>query len=117
MITARELYDYYLYTIERCTHQVLDKDDENIECELFEEFEGAHTFLHHDNLVTLRNAGFIDDGMLELSATIRKKWIVVKDHDRNANFVRTSPEWKDLFGLCERLVKMNHDRSSRQGSE
>lgn len=115
-ISPRELYEYYLYTIERCNHHLLDTDDENIECELFEEFEGAYTFLHRDNLVTLRDAGFMDDAIVDLSVIVRKKWIAASRRlERTASFVRTSREWRDLFGLCERLVKMNTDRSGNRG--
>ena len=60
-ISVGKLNDLFVDTIQRCNYGLVDKDDETIEYELFEEFDlGAHSFLHEDSLKTLLKAKFIN---------------------------------------------------------
>lgn len=54
-ISVGELNDLFVDTIQRCTCDLIDKDDETIEYELFEEFDlGVHSFLHDgEDLLTI----------------------------------------------------------------
>src|SRR5438270_13288271 len=113
-ISARELYELYLDTIARCNRDLLKRSDEQIEHELFEEFDvGAHSFLHEDNLLKLRDAGFIDDTTVSLSKEEREKWLSLQNAPRNAAAVRADGQWKELFDLCERAGKLNSRRDQK----
>jgi membrane protein DedA with SNARE-associated domain len=107
-ISVQELYELYLDTISRCNRNLLNQSDEEIEYQLYEEFEAdAWTFLHENSLLKLRNAGYIDDEVVELSKAVREKWLRLENEPRNAAFVRTNQKWHELFDLCERLAKLN----------
>jgi hypothetical protein len=57
-ISLAELYDLYLDTVGRCTSELKNRSDEEIQYNLFEEFDvGAHSFLQEDNLAKLHRAG------------------------------------------------------------
>jgi hypothetical protein len=103
-ISTAELYDLYLDAIGRCTSQLRTLTDEEIEYNLFEEFDvGAHSFLHDDNLSKLRQDGFIDDEMFALSRGVRERWLALQNRCWSIEEVRTEKEWQELFDLCDRL--------------
>lgn len=103
-IPVRELYGLYLDTIQRCNRNLLSQSDEELEHELFEEFDvGAYSFLHDDNLQRLRDSGCLDDEVVVLSRTLREKWVSLENEPRSAAFVRTNQNWHELFDLSERI--------------
>ena len=103
-ISVDELYELYLDTVGRCTSELLNRSDEEIQDDLFEEFDvGAHSFLHEDNLARLHHAGFIDDEMVALSKQVRERWLALQNQSWSVEDIRTRNEWKELFGLCDLL--------------
>jgi hypothetical protein len=53
MISVSDSYELFVETVGKCTSDVLARNDEHIQCELFEEFEvGAHSFLHEDPMTS-----------------------------------------------------------------
>ena len=103
-ISTDQLYDLYLDAVGRCTSDLRNLTDEEIEYNLFEEFDvGAHSFLHEDNLAKLRDAGFIDDEMLALSREVRQRWLALQKRSWSIEEVKTRKEWQDLFEFCDRL--------------
>ena len=103
-ISTDHLYDLYLDAVGRCTSELRNLTDEEIEYNLFEEFDvGAHSFLHEDNLAKLRDAGFIDDEMLALSREVRQRWLALQKRSWSIEEVKTRKEWQDLFEFCDRL--------------
>jgi len=109
-ISAAELYGFYLDTLGRCTSELRHQSDENIQYELFEEFDvGAHSFLHEDNLVKLRCAGYIDDEILDVSKEVRERWLALQNKFWTMEDIRNKREWEELFELCDRLkCKLKH---------
>ena len=103
-ISLAELYDLYLDTVGRCTGELKNRSDEEIEYNLFEEFDvGAHSFLQEDNLTKLRRAGYIDDEMLELSKDVRNRWLDLQNQSWTVQDIKSKKEWQELFDLCDRL--------------
>jgi hypothetical protein len=82
----------------------LNRSDEEVQYELFEEFDvRAHTFLHQENLAKLRHAGFIDDEMMAVSKAVRERWLALQNESWTVGDIKTRKEWRELFGLCDRL--------------
>jgi hypothetical protein len=105
-----ELYEFYLDTIERCTSEVRNLIDADIEYNLFEEFDvGVHSFLHEDNLAKVRDAGFIDDEMFEVSKEVRVRWLALQKDSWTTEEIKKNKEWQELFELCDRLKLKSMD--------
>ena len=103
-ISVTELYELYLDTIARCTSELKSRSNEEIQHDLFEEFDvGAHTFLHEENLDKLRRAGYIDDEMLEISKQVREQWLALQNKSWTIEEIRIKKEWREIFDLCDRL--------------
>ena len=101
-ISVREQYGLYLDTIGRCSSDLLGQSDEELEHNLYEQFDtGAQSFLHEDTLARLRDAGYIDDEMVALSKDVRNRWFALADEYRYrpTEEIRTNTEWKELFAL------------------
>jgi hypothetical protein len=109
-ISTDQLYNLYLDAVGRCTSELRNLTDEEIEYNLFEEFDvGAHSFLHDDVLARLRDAGFIDDEMLAVSRDVRRRWLALQKRSWSIEEVKSGKEWQDLFELCDRLkLKFRH---------
>jgi len=104
-ISVAELYELYLDTVGRCTSELLNRSDEEIEYDLFEEFDvGAHSFLHEDSLAKLRHAGFIDDEMVAVGKRVRESWLELSQEPWTIQDIKTRQEWRELFRLCDRLM-------------
>lgn len=98
------LYEDYLDTIGRCTIKLRQESDEEIEFQLFEEFEiDAISFLHEDSLLKLQEAGYIDDEMVAMSKEVRQRWLALREKSWTLAEIRTRKEWQELFELCDRL--------------
>ena len=103
-ISTAELYELYLDAVSRCTSKLRTLSDEEVEYNLFEEFDaGAHSFLHDDNLTKLRRAGFIDDEMVAISRQVRERWVDLLKRSWSTAQVKAAKDWQELFELCDRL--------------
>lgn len=103
-IPDKELYEFYLDTIGRCTSEIRDASDEVLEYNLFEEFDvGAHSFLHDETLDRLHEAGFLDSEMVAMSKQVRERWLALQSRTWTNDEIRTKNEWQELFKLCDRL--------------
>jgi hypothetical protein len=106
-ISQEQLYELYLDTVRRCTSDLRNQSDEDIQYQLFEQFDvGAHTFLHEQNLEKLRLGGWIDSEMLLLSKEIRRRWLKLQEVSWTIEDIRTKSEWRELFELCDRVSAM-----------
>ncbi len=94
-ISAAELYELYVDTVGRCTNDLLRMSDQDINYNLFEEFDvGARSYLHESALVKLRQAGYIDDEMLAASKKVREKWLALQNKPWRIEEVKTKEEWQ-----------------------
>jgi hypothetical protein len=104
-LTTAELYEDYIDTIQLCVSEIVHRSDEEIEYDLFEEFDvGAHSVLHDINLTRLWKAGYVDDEMVRISQKIRRRWLELQKSDWTVAEIRSRPEWQELFALCDQLV-------------
>jgi hypothetical protein len=103
-ITPDQLYELYCDTLSKCTGDLRNRTDEELEHNLFEEFDvGAHSFLHDESLIKLHRAQYIDDEMLSLARQVRERWLALQNTTWTVQDIRSKKEWEDLFRLCDEL--------------
>lgn len=104
-ISPSELHELLRDTVGKATSGVFDLSDEQIEYNLFEEFDvGAQSFLHQDSLNRLRQAGWINDEAVSLGKEVRELWFFLMQHRWNTDEIKHNAEWRKLFELCDRLI-------------
>lgn len=112
-ITLHELYELFLDTIGRCTPDLRNRSDEEIWYNLYEQFDnGARSFLHDVNLIKLRDAGLIDDGIVVASKDIRSRWLALSERKWTADEIRSNDEWTELFDRCHSLKQIAEERAA-----
>lgn len=103
-ISIHELYRFYLDTIAHCSSAILDKSDDEIAYDLFEEFDvGAHSFLHDDSLTKLQRAGYLPADVVSLSRRLRTMWLALQNQNWSMAEIRTHSSWKELFALGDEI--------------
>lgn len=105
-ITTRELNDLFNDTIQRCTYDLVNKDDEIIEYELFEEFDvGVSSFLHENSLNRLLKDTFINNDIKNLCLKLREMYFTISEDKRYAESVRNDIQWAELLKLSDIIKK------------
>ena len=75
-IPVETLYELFVDTAKRCSSEIVSLGDEEIEYNLFEEFDvGVRSFFHDDNLTKLVEAGMIRKEAVTICQGIRSKGI------------------------------------------
>ncbi|MEJ8548090.1 hypothetical protein [Brevibacillus borstelensis] len=107
-ISIGKLMELYVDTIGKCGLYLLSEDDEVIGYNIFEEFDiGVNSFLHTDNLQKLKDAGLINDEIMQKSVTLRNLVQTIQQGDNwNINAVRNSLEWKKILELADEIQTM-----------
>ena len=116
-ISAAELNELFLDTLYRSSSKNLLGSDDEIESDLFEEFDsGAISFLHENTLDRLLEHGFINAEIKNLSLELREKARFLLENKRGTEPVKTDAEWVDLFRLSDKIfnLKKQFDVSKRQ---
>ena len=106
-ISVNRLYELYYDAIERCTSKTVSFSDEEIEYNLYEEFDvGAISFLHDKSLVNLFAAGLINEEAVSISQKIRKTWFELQKNNWTTEEIRNETAWKHLFLMCDELLTL-----------
>jgi hypothetical protein len=106
-ILPAESNELFLDTLFRVSSKILISSDEEIEHDLFEEFDaGAVSFLHEWTLDRLLEHGFIDSEIKTLSLALREKALFLLEHKRDLDSVKTDAEWMDLFRLADKIINL-----------
>jgi hypothetical protein len=112
-ISLQELNDLYVDTLQRATKKLVLEEDEEIEYQLFEEFDvGVHSFLHAESLEKLLKAGFINEEIKNLSLQLREKSIDLLENKRDAESVKNDARWQAALDLSDKIksLKLNFDK-------
>ena len=117
-ISLAELNELFVDTLERASMKLLSQDDEEIGCQIFEEFDtGAHSFLHIITLEKLEKAGFINEEIKTLSLQLREMSVQLLDGGiiRNADAVKTNKDWHKVLELSDKIkdLKTDFDKKER----
>lgn len=107
-IPSSELNELFLDTLKRSSSNVMGKSDEEIEYDLFEEFDsGVNSFLHETNLNKLLKSRFIDKEIKKSSLVLREKaMFVLETESRDAETVRNSKSWGEIFFLSDSIIEL-----------
>jgi hypothetical protein len=97
-----QLNDLFIDTIQKCTYDLINENDETIEYNLFEEFDFAtKLFLHENILNMLLKCNYINEEIKELSSKLREMFLSMDKQKRNAECVRKDIDWHDILKLCD----------------
>jgi hypothetical protein len=107
-ITIKELYDFFVDTLQSCGTHLLNTTDDEIEYEIFEQLDiGVVSFFHEDSLKWLHHSGFISSEIVEKGSEFRKKVYDIQTRQLwNINAVRNSQEWYALLSLADEIKTM-----------
>jgi hypothetical protein len=109
-IFATQLNDLFIDTIQKCTFNLLNENDETIEYNLFEEFDlGATPFLHENSLNMLVKYNYINEEIKELSSKLREKFMSMDKQKRNAKCVRKDEDWHDILKLGDLIWNIKNE--------
>ena len=115
-LTTEEQNEWFIAAINGCSSKLLEENDDDVLGTIYEDFEGdARSVLYIDTLKSLLDGGFIDSEILELGLAIRKKFLLLIDEeDRTIENIRTSPDWKDLFSMCDKIIDLKRKFDSKK---
>ncbi|MCL1810464.1 MAG: hypothetical protein FWG42_11975 [Clostridiales bacterium] len=104
-ITIEELREFYRDTLDKCGLFLLRSKDEDVACNIFEEFDiGVVTFLHERSLERLKNADLISEEVLLKSLELRKKTMALQNTSLwNISAVKNSKEWLEILELSDSI--------------
>lgn len=106
-ITTKQLYEQFVDTAKRCSSGIVSLSDEEIEFNLFEEFDvGVRSFFHDDNLIKLAEAGMLSEEAVPVCQRIRSKWIELDECNWTIAEIKDHPDWKSLFSACDTLLEL-----------
>lgn len=106
-ISVEELYELYIDTSKRCLSGTCDQTDENMGYDLFEEFDSdVMAFFSDDALQRLSDAGKISKEAALASQRIRQFWVDLDPYSFRLDEIRTHPQWKQLFTMCDELQSL-----------
>jgi hypothetical protein len=96
--SVNELMKYYVDSLKDCGIYLLTADESEIEYRIFEELDiGATAFLHNINLMKLKEAGLINDQIMNNSAELRMKFLSLQNSDkRDARSIKSESEWREV---------------------
>ncbi|KQK24352.1 hypothetical protein AR438_17130 [Chryseobacterium aquaticum] len=105
MITDKELYSYFIDTLSHCGLFILDKDIEDIEYEIFEEFDiGVISFLHDNSLKQLLDAGLININIYKNCHNLREEVLNIQANGLwQINFVKKDKDWYKILLMSDKI--------------
>lgn len=106
-ITDEQLFDLLVDTAKRCSSAVISLSDEELEYNLFEEFDvGVRSFLHDDSVSRLVEAGMLSNEAIPICHSIRGKWIELDMRNWTIAEIRVHPDWKHIHSACDTLLEL-----------
>lgn len=105
---TKKLYDYFLDTLSHCGIFILVSNKEDIEYQIFEEFDiGIISFLHENSLKQLLDSKFITFDVYNKCLLLRKKVLELQELDLwKIDLIKTNEKWRDVILLCDEIKDM-----------
>lgn len=109
-ISTEKLMELYVDTLKKCGINLLGLGDEDIEYNIFEEFDvGAISFLHDDTLSKLKKANLITEEISQKSSVLRSKFLRLHNTDLwNVYSVRNNKYWYEILKLSDEIKSLLH---------
>jgi hypothetical protein len=109
-INGKDLYEFYLETINCCSSKLLTENDETVCYYLLEILDSnVHSFFHEDVLKKLRNDGFINDQIFDRTLKLKERAIVLLNDNKHIVLIRNSESWLSLFSLGDEIISQISD--------
>ncbi|OPX42929.1 hypothetical protein CLHUN_32530 [Ruminiclostridium hungatei] len=107
-ISIDKLMDFYMDTLQKCGVYLLDMEDEDIEYNIFEEFDiNVVSFLHQNTLSKLKDANLISEQIVEKSIELREKYLAMQNTEAcNVESVRNNKEWRNILELSDNIKSL-----------
>ncbi|MDQ2087479.1 hypothetical protein RBH29_13690 [Herbivorax sp. ANBcel31] len=107
-ISVEKLMEFYVDTLQKCGTNLLEMSDEDIEYNIFEEFDvGAISFLHDDTLSKLKKANLITEEISHKSSVLRSKFMFLQNTDLwNVSSVRNNKSWDEILKLSDEIKSL-----------
>jgi hypothetical protein len=107
-ISINKLMEFYVDTLEKCGTNLLKMSDEDIEYNIFEEFDvGAISFLHDDTLAKLKGANLLTEEISQKSSLLRNKFLLLQNTDLwNVDSVKISKNWSEILKLSDEIKSL-----------
>lgn len=104
-ISVKELFDFYYGTLNRCNFNLRSKSNDEIEYQIFEEFDiEIITFFHEDSLNRLLQANLISEEVFKLSTSLRKQVLKLQDEGEwDIEHFKVSNRWTDIMNTIEKI--------------
>ncbi|MCL2086491.1 MAG: hypothetical protein FWH05_02710 [Oscillospiraceae bacterium] len=118
-ISLSNLMELYIDTLKKCSVDLLEACDEDIEYNIFEEFDiGVVSFLHERALSTLKNANLINEEIANKSMRLRNEFIGLQNSNLwNVYSVKNTSEWKQLLELSDEIKSLIDMEEFKQNHE
>lgn len=107
-ISIDKLMDFYMDTLQKCGVYLLDMEDEDIEYNIFEEFDiNVVSFLHQNTLSKLKDENLISEQIVEKSIELREKYLAMQNAETcNVESVRNNKEWRSILELSDNIKSL-----------
>ncbi|MDR0469908.1 MAG: hypothetical protein LBH09_08045 [Peptococcaceae bacterium] len=107
-ISVDELMVFFVDTLQKCGLYLLEMNDEDIEYNIFEEFDvSATSFLHDNTLSKLKEADLINGNMSRKASELRSRFIELQDSDKwNVESVRHDKKWREILELSDEIKSL-----------
>lgn len=107
-ISTNKLMEFYIDTLEKCGTYLLKMSDEDIEYNIFEEFDlGVISFLHDDTLSKFKEANLITEEISQKSSVLRSNFMLLQNTDQwNVDSVRNSENWNKILKLSDEIKSL-----------
>lgn len=102
----------FIDTINRCSMNLINKSDEEIEYEIYEQIDiGMTSFLHEIALNILIENGYIDSEIKTLSMDLRKMFVEITENyeDICAESVRKEKGWHEILKLSDLIREKKNE--------
>ncbi|OCA79637.1 hypothetical protein BBH99_18280 [Chryseobacterium contaminans] len=105
---TKKLYEYFLDTLSHCGSFILDSSKEDIEYQIFEEFDiGIISFLHEDSLKQLLDSKLITFDVYNRCLLLRKRVLELQELDLwKIDLIKTNKKWREVIVLCDEIKYM-----------
>ena len=111
-INERQLFEYFIETINSCGNLLLTATDEEIEYNIFEVFDiNVHTFFHNENLEILLTNDLITSEVYKKAQLIREMYLKIEGTSLwSLEGIKNTKEWKEIINLCDQIKEKINDR-------
>ncbi|MDE5431891.1 hypothetical protein [Elizabethkingia meningoseptica] len=110
---TKKLYDLFLDTLSHCGSFIFNLNKNEIEYEIFEEFDiGVISFLHEDPLKQLLDSKFITTDVYNRCLLLREKVLKLQEIGLwKIDLVKTNEKWQEVIIICDEIKEIINNKT------